>query len=566
MISGNIAAIESLKELAQKQGISAQRLPVSNAFHSPLVAKAAERLRELTRIPRSPARIDGSLISSCDGSHVSTDVDMREHFAAQIVKPVDFMSAVESLSKHCDVLVEVGPGGILSKLISQIRQGPRLSVWPVERDAESFDDLNWLIGLAHVYGTPIAWQEVYAQRIIKPFIPAKNLSFLVNPCERPLDVAEAHGINLAGEVLEEREDASGISEVAPPIAEAPAKNGGAASAAYQVILETATRLTGYSAAKINPKHRLADDLNLDSIKVSTLIEEACAALGVPGQLDPAAWAGATLGSIARELDAVVAAKRAPATTTRPYAEGVLLDLAAQVTGFDRAALVPTASFTEDLNLDSIKIADLISKAEAALGIGPSVDPAAAATATIGEVAAKMEALRPSGPKANGSTIQLQPSPKSAPADWVRTFEMRLVPSTLEAKQGAAPEYANRLVVIQCDQEDRELGVALGQRFTALGARILTVDDAQLLNEMRTDIDRIVVILPRSVPQGARASELLARSIARLRAAAIASARGGAADGPCVALAGGIDHGRAAGFFEVVCPYQPVVISTATAAA
>ncbi len=464
VVSGVLAAIRSLQQLARDHGIAAHRLAVSNAFHSPLVAKAAARLRELTLIPRSPSRIDGVLISSCDGRRVTAGVDMREHFAAQIVKPVDFIGAVESLSAHCDVAVEVGPGGTLSHLMGQIGGGEGLRAWPVERTAESFDDLNWLVGLAHVHGKPVAWDELYARRIIKPFVSAKDLSFIVNPCERPLDGAGAPGARLAGEILAEREGERAIPEVAHTIAAASAKDGGALPAAPQV----------------------------------------------------AATAGASAS-----------------------AERVLLDLAAQLTGFDRATLVPTASLTDDLNLDSIKIADLISRAEAALGIDPAVDPATAASATICEVAGRMEARRSSDPRAAGGAPPVQPT---RPAGWVRAFEVRLIPCALDADRGPAPEYGNRLVAIQCDQDDRELAAALGLRLTARGARVLTLDDVQMLRETRTDIDRIVVVLPRSAPRGALASELLARSVARMRAAAVTSARQASCAGLSCVQFGGVGDG------------------------
>ncbi|MFT3776263.1 MAG: SDR family NAD(P)-dependent oxidoreductase [Minicystis sp.] len=483
VLSGDLAAIEAIHLLATKQGVVAHRLPVSNAFHSPLVAEASARLRELSRIPRSAARIDGALISSCDGRRIPADVDLREHFAAQIVKPVDFVRAVESLSEHCDVVVEVGPGGVLSNLIAQARDGRSLSAWPVERSAESFEDLNWLVGMAHVHGTPIAWQELYAHRILRPFVPAKDLSFIVNPCERPFDAGGAFMTSLAAEVPKEPAGHVEIP-VAHPVIEPPAAGGGAAvPPAYQVLLDGAAKLTGLSPSQLDPELRLLDDLNLDSIKVSSLIEEASASLGVQGQLDPAAWANATLGRIAQELHGVMEANRAPTTV----------------------ATGSRASAEEN-----------------------ALDPAAPHTGSV--------------------------APKSAAADWVRTFDVRLVPSAFEGTPGPAPDYRGRAVAIQCDPEDQESAAALGQRLTALGARVSILDAAALLSTGRTDIDHIVIVLPRSAVEGAPSTALLARSIARLRAAAVASARQAGCASLTYVQFGGVAEGRDAtpGSFATSC--------------
>ena len=73
VVSGDSSALEALKALAERRGIKAVPLPVSNAFHSPLVARAAEKLRELAPIPQTPLRLRCTLISSRDGRPVPAD-------------------------------------------------------------------------------------------------------------------------------------------------------------------------------------------------------------------------------------------------------------------------------------------------------------------------------------------------------------------------------------------------------------------------------------------------------------------------------------------------------------
>jgi len=97
-------------------------LKVSGAFHSPLVAKAADRLR--------PA-IDRVKISEPLAPFMSTvtaKIEPAQKVAAllvdQLTGPVRFtQAATELIRSGATTFVEVGPGNVLSGLVRRIDRG-----------------------------------------------------------------------------------------------------------------------------------------------------------------------------------------------------------------------------------------------------------------------------------------------------------------------------------------------------------------------------------------------------------------------------------------------------------
>jgi [acyl-carrier-protein] S-malonyltransferase len=97
----------------------AVKLRVSGAFHSPLVARAADRLRPtLEKVkfaePASP-------LMSTVTARIETARRMRPLLIEQLTAPVRFTQAAQELIREgVQTFVEVGPGTVLSGLIKRI--------------------------------------------------------------------------------------------------------------------------------------------------------------------------------------------------------------------------------------------------------------------------------------------------------------------------------------------------------------------------------------------------------------------------------------------------------------
>jgi [acyl-carrier-protein] S-malonyltransferase len=121
VVSGERAAIEAGAEIAK--GLGAKRsivLPVSVAAHSPLMAEAADGMREtLTTIEfHDPST---TLLANADGRPISTADGARTELVEHLTAGVDWVEAVERMTTAgVTTFVEVGPGKVLTGLIKRI--------------------------------------------------------------------------------------------------------------------------------------------------------------------------------------------------------------------------------------------------------------------------------------------------------------------------------------------------------------------------------------------------------------------------------------------------------------
>src|SRR5437016_1454722 len=95
------------------------------------------------------------------------------------------------MAERCDVLVEVGPGAVLCGLARATLGTDGPPCLPVASDPAADRDLN--VALAHLFvrGVDIRWDELYAGRLVRPFVPSSELGFIVNPVELPLQIPDA---------------------------------------------------------------------------------------------------------------------------------------------------------------------------------------------------------------------------------------------------------------------------------------------------------------------------------------------------------------------------------------
>jgi [acyl-carrier-protein] S-malonyltransferase len=139
VVSGVAGAVEECCDEAEQAGARrAIRLRVSGAFHSPLVERAAERLR--------PA-IERVHFKEPLAPFISTVTAQLEHaqryrtlLVEQLTAPVKFTQAAgELIRSGVTVFVEVGPGNVLSGLLKRIDS--RVRVMSVS-NLRSLDELE----------------------------------------------------------------------------------------------------------------------------------------------------------------------------------------------------------------------------------------------------------------------------------------------------------------------------------------------------------------------------------------------------------------------------------------
>ena len=120
VVSGEHEAVEECCAEATSLGARrAVRLKVSGAFHSPLVARAADRLRPALDLVRFTEPLSPFM------STVTAKVEPAQRIAGllidQLTAPVRFtQAATELVRSGATTFVEVGPGNVLSGLVKRI--------------------------------------------------------------------------------------------------------------------------------------------------------------------------------------------------------------------------------------------------------------------------------------------------------------------------------------------------------------------------------------------------------------------------------------------------------------
>jgi [acyl-carrier-protein] S-malonyltransferase len=121
VVSGGRAAIEASAEIAKSLGArKAIVLPVSVAAHSPLMAEAADAMRNvLASIDFADPTIP--LLANADARPLATGEACRAELVEHLTAGVDWIAAVERMTAvGVTTFVEVGPGRVLTGLIKRI--------------------------------------------------------------------------------------------------------------------------------------------------------------------------------------------------------------------------------------------------------------------------------------------------------------------------------------------------------------------------------------------------------------------------------------------------------------
>jgi [acyl-carrier-protein] S-malonyltransferase len=120
VVSGEDAAVDECCSEAEREGARrAIKLKVSGAFHSPLVARAADRLRPALERVRFSEPI--APFMSTVTAKVEPAQRMGTLLVDQLTAPVRFTQATTELMREgVRTFVEVGPGNVLSGLVKRI--------------------------------------------------------------------------------------------------------------------------------------------------------------------------------------------------------------------------------------------------------------------------------------------------------------------------------------------------------------------------------------------------------------------------------------------------------------
>ena len=421
------------------------------------------------------------------------ELRLREHFANHVLAQVNFVSLIETLEQKCDLLIEVGPGKVLSGLVSNITGQNRLKCLSVESQPQLDWDLNSTLSTVFVCGSEINWAVLYEGRLIRPFMQASERIFIENPCERPFQ--------------------------ASAITQTPAGKNFASLLNNSLLVEQS-----YASPEVLRSY-LAQPSNF-------LAEVIRADIPIPLNVDPyTALAGVD------KTDGI---------------KIFIADLIAQQTGFAKESITKELRLLDDLNLDSIKASEVVAAAAKHFGVAGKIDPLSLANAMIQEIA---EAILNVPPDPNGTIINgatpatlainnklensmlavtaqeavkgrgnadlLEVAPNLKRRQLVRDYIIQTVPEeypSIPLGKHFVENWETANVVILFESSNSDTLVELRNQLRRQGARVQTMSFAEARTQIPTDkldITHFIALLPCVLSQKSSPSTQLLGMIERL---------------------------------------------------
>ena len=296
VVAGESPAVAAFIERARSEGLTATVLPVSHAFHSPLMrASAAKVAQHLESIP--PAQLRGAVVSTVTGRRIRQDEDWRRLLVRQVTSQVRFVEAAGRAAADLDLFIEAGPGRVLGGLVNNFLDTPVISL---DACGPSLSGLLQAAGAAFALGGHVNHLALFEKRFTRPFNLNWQPRFFRNPCElAPITddsalFAEAP-VAAPTDARHPAEESSQAARQTEP----------AADSTDLTPLEMFRRLVA-ERLELPPAHvgdtdRLLGDLHLNSIAVSQLVIECAKRLGLPAPVSPTDYSTSTVAGVGQAL-------------------------------------------------------------------------------------------------------------------------------------------------------------------------------------------------------------------------------------------------------------------------
>ncbi len=187
--SGPDASIHALERTLQARGVVFRHLHTSHAFHSSMVEPIVEPLRkQLARIRMAPPAMP--YVSCVTGTWIKeSEATSAQYWARHARETVRFADGIKTLlsMEPAPVLLEVGPGNVLSTLAFQALQGAGNPVITSLQDSarESSDRACMLeaLGRLWTHGAEPNWSALHARpvrRVPLPTYPFERKRFWID--------------------------------------------------------------------------------------------------------------------------------------------------------------------------------------------------------------------------------------------------------------------------------------------------------------------------------------------------------------------------------------------------
>lgn len=170
VLSGREHAISMLQQRLETDGIHGRKLPVSRAFHSPLMDPILDEFREcLAAFNFAPPRIPW--VSNLTGTRITSEQAVDpEYWTNHLRNTVRFLCGLkETQAQRNAIFLEVGPQRTLQQLASRLplNSQNQVALSSTGDGKEEYQSLLSALGNMWVRGVPIDWTAFYKERNVR---------------------------------------------------------------------------------------------------------------------------------------------------------------------------------------------------------------------------------------------------------------------------------------------------------------------------------------------------------------------------------------------------------------
>lgn len=309
-VSGTTTALAEFAEFARRRSVTAVALNVSHGFHSWAMNDALGPFEEILKdVSIGPAKSEA--ISTVTGGKLSVSADVRSLLLRQLTAPVLYMSALRQMSAAVDLLVECGPGKILTKLATEQVSAPAVSL-DVGGHLEGLARTTVALSAAGAISDLSPWLRVRSHSVP---LPSSIPILISNPCgsrdpaEHPhLSRQASAPVSLSLDV--ETHAAKNLTHKANALP-APSDEGPRAPevadpkiSARGVYIQELSARTGLRSEQLTDELSLLRDLHLNSLQVGQIFNLAVEKIGRQQPENPLSLSDATIGQTIELLESL----------------------------------------------------------------------------------------------------------------------------------------------------------------------------------------------------------------------------------------------------------------------
>ncbi|AZA84416.1 erythronolide synthase [Chryseobacterium lactis] len=356
VIAGSTPAINKLLDVLKQEGISAKKLEVACAFHSPLLAKSkglyADVLKDV-----SFSEMQIPVWSNTTATVYPTQPsEIKERLTDHLVQPVRYVEQLQAMyNDGARIFIEVGPGKVLTGLTKSCIEKDQLSLYVEDNSRNKFTHLLCMLAQYLGTGRHFNINKLFDGRNVKVINIEQPELYKKNPAIWRVNGQAAHPTtgNLPS---------NGALPILNPIQMNSFTNNQQAPATEN--LSTAERM-------------LQEYLNSMKLMIQAQRDVMLSFMGQNPQIQPAPVYAAPISAPAHQPVAAIQAqpvyqevpvavapvKQAPARDIK----SLLLQVVSDKTGYPQEMLGMEMDLEADLSIDSIKRVEIIGTLRSELG-------------------------------------------------------------------------------------------------------------------------------------------------------------------------------------------------------